>query len=43
MQADRILIWTGSLSLIALALAFWIEAGSGVFSAMITGLIALCF
>ncbi|CAN1493096.1 hypothetical protein MCEMSEM23_00254 [Rhabdaerophilaceae bacterium] len=43
MFADRTLIWAGSLSLLALALALWVEAGSGVFSTMMTGLVALCF
>ncbi|MCA3632616.1 MAG: hypothetical protein INF16_07470 [Methylobacterium sp.] len=42
-RADRALWFMGIAAALGLAVALWSQAGSEVFSAMMTGLLALCF
>ena len=42
-RSDRVLWFVGIAATLGLAVALWSQAGSEVFSAMMTGLLALCF
>lgn len=42
-RADRALWGAGIVIAMGLAIALWSQAGRDVFSAMMTGLLALCF
>ena len=42
-RADRALWFMGIAAALGLAVALWSQAGREVFSAMMTGLLALCF
>jgi hypothetical protein len=42
-RSDRVLWFVGIAATLGLAVALWSQAGSEVFSAMMTGMLALCF